>query len=103
MSERFYKAVARRIHDVRVASGLTQEEVAARASLNPYHVSRIENGAENLSLQTLGRFALAMGVPVARFLEDVEVGAEVLERRPRLNARNPALRGAASDREADPG
>lgn len=87
MSNRFYRGVAGRIAEIRVARGLTQEEVAARANLNRGFLARIEAGADNLSLQTLSRLALAMGVRPHEFLDGLDADSEVLELKPRSNAR----------------
>ena len=83
----FYRAVAQRIAGLREDRGLTQEALAKRASLNKFYVARVEAGAENLSLQTLSRLALALEVAPSAFLDGLAADPSVLEMRPRRNAR----------------
>jgi transcriptional regulator with XRE-family HTH domain len=92
VSDRFYSAVGERIREARLRAGLSQDEVARRGRLNRFFVSRVETGAENLSLQSLGRFALALGVTPAQLLEGVEADEGLLAPRPRKNSRDPGLR-----------
>lgn len=46
---------------MRVAAGLTQEELAARLNTKKTAVSRIENHAEDIRLSTLERVASVLG------------------------------------------
>jgi XRE family transcriptional regulator, regulator of sulfur utilization len=48
-------------HDARVAVGLTQQELAVRASVTQADISRIERGAGNPTAATLQRLAVALG------------------------------------------
>lgn len=47
---------------VRVARGLSQEELADRASLDRTYISSIERRLRNLSIQNIQRLALALDV-----------------------------------------
>jgi transcriptional regulator with XRE-family HTH domain len=47
----------------------TQVQLAAKAKLHRVSVAKIESGALTPRLQTLGRIAKALGVPVTRLLE----------------------------------
>lgn len=47
---------------VRVARGLSQEELADRASLDRTYISSIERRLRNLSIQNMQRLALALDV-----------------------------------------
>ncbi|OYY66637.1 MAG: hypothetical protein B7Y49_02050 [Sphingomonas sp. 28-62-11] len=88
-----YAGVAERIRTLRRAAGLSQEELAERASLNPFYIVRTEAGRQNLSLQTIGRLALALGVPPSALFEGVAAEPELLEAKPRSNARaKPAIK-----------
>ena len=56
--------------------GMSQQEVADRAEMQPKHVSRLETGERcDVRLSTLRRLAMALDVPVARLLEEGEHGA----------------------------
>jgi len=50
---------------VRVARGLTQEQVSAASGLHPTYISDIERGARNPSWEAVTRLAAGIGVPVA--------------------------------------
>lgn len=82
-----YGGVAERIRTLRKAAGLSQGELAERASLNPFYVVRMEAGEQNLSLQTIGRVALALGVAPAALFEGVIAEPGLLEVKKRSNAR----------------
>lgn len=59
-----FERISRRIHDVRVSKGLTQEYIANAAGVNPCHISNIENNKVKISLPTLVSVCNAMGVTV---------------------------------------
>lgn len=59
-----FKTICRRIREVRISKGLTQEYLANAASVNPSHISNIENGKVKVSLPTLISICNAMGVTV---------------------------------------
>ena len=52
------------IRSLRQQRGLSQEEVAHRASIHVTYLSGIERGKRNPSLRNIRRIALALGVPV---------------------------------------
>lgn len=57
------------VRTLRLAAGLSQVEVAARAKMSQPQVARIEQGAGDPQLSTLERLAEALGVePVEMFL-----------------------------------
>ncbi len=49
------------LRQAREEAGLTQEELAYRLKTKKTAISRIENHAEDIKLQTLERFAVALG------------------------------------------
>jgi transcriptional regulator with XRE-family HTH domain len=55
--------VAANIRRLRARQGVTQEELAEKASLGAVHVRSIERGVENVTLATLVALADALGVP----------------------------------------
>lgn len=74
-------ALARRLKARRIDLGLTQEELADRAGLNPRHVQKLEAGELNVTIGTLASLALALDVTITDLLEP-----HLLERtRPRVN------------------
>jgi transcriptional regulator with XRE-family HTH domain len=60
--------VGRRIAEVRMANGWTQEECAVRLQMTVRRLRRFEAGA-NVTLQTLERIAAALGVTPRALLE----------------------------------
>lgn len=60
-------AVAARIVDARVASGMTQARAAEAIGMTLTNYQRIEAGGQNLTLRTLARLASGLGVGVSAF------------------------------------
>jgi HTH-type transcriptional regulator/antitoxin HipB len=77
--------VARRIAEIRSASGLTQEEFAARLDIATKNVQRLESGRQNLTLRTIERVAEALRVDGLALL------ATVVAERPLSEVRRSAL------------
>jgi transcriptional regulator with XRE-family HTH domain len=59
------------VRRLRLAAGLTQEQLGARCKMDLSAVSRLERGERNPRLDTLVRLAEALDVPPAALLEDV--------------------------------
>jgi transcriptional regulator with XRE-family HTH domain len=57
--------LGRAIKQIRVARGLTQEQVSAASGLHPTYISDIERGARNPSWEAITRLADGIGVPTA--------------------------------------
>jgi transcriptional regulator with XRE-family HTH domain len=47
---------------VRIAHGLSVRETARRAAITPSHLSRVERGERQLSVEALGRLARVLGL-----------------------------------------
>ena len=60
----------RQTRRLRLARGLSQEALAAGAGLHRRLISEIENEASNPELDTLGRFAIALGARPRELFED---------------------------------
>lgn len=56
--------VTKQLANLRRKLGVTQEELAERLDVPVQHVSRIEGGGQNITLTTLERFAIALGMDV---------------------------------------
>jgi transcriptional regulator with XRE-family HTH domain len=56
-------AFGRRLRELRLAGGLSQEALADAAGLDRTYVSSCERGKRNVSLQNIYRLARALGVP----------------------------------------
>jgi transcriptional regulator with XRE-family HTH domain len=57
----------------REALGLTQNQTAERAELDPTYISGIERGVRNPSLISIARVAKAMGVSISELCEGVKL------------------------------
>jgi transcriptional regulator with XRE-family HTH domain len=68
MSADAQKKLGERIRARRLALGLTQEDVAKRAGITAVHVSRIEHGEPDVSLDTMKRLAAALETTPADLL-----------------------------------
>ena len=68
---RLDEIVRRRIRELRVERGLTQEELCERAGISVDAVSRIEGGSRVPTLDTIERLAKAFAVSPMTFLENV--------------------------------
>ena len=60
--------VGRRVAELRAGHGLTQEQLAERASVSTRYVQSLEAGTENLTLETIAKLATILKVkPIALF------------------------------------
>ena len=59
------RRLGRAVKAIRVAHGLTQEQVSAASGLHPTYISDIERGARNPSWEAITRLADGIGVPVS--------------------------------------
>lgn len=75
---RLIQSVGARLGDLRRAAELTQQEMADRLEVTLRYVQRVEAGKENLTLESLARFANTLRVP----LEALFVAPEPRKRRP---------------------
>ena len=75
-----FSKIAKKLREVRISKGLTQEYVANMANVNTSHISNIENQRVKISLPTLVRVCHALDVTVDYILSDeYEAPSSVLE------------------------
>ena len=60
--------VAHNLRRLRVQRGLSQDALAVDAGLDRSYVGRIERAIENPTVDSLDKFAQALGVPIAELL-----------------------------------
>ena len=65
-------AISRAIRERRLSLGVSQEELGNRADLHRTYISDIEAGRRNLSLRSLFRLALGLGLSVSDLLKMAE-------------------------------
>ena len=61
--------IGRRIRSVRIANGLTQEELGNKVGLNANRIQQYENGARNPKLELCQKIAAALGVETSALLD----------------------------------
>lgn len=70
MEEINFENIARKLKEVRLSKGLTQEYIADMADVNTSHISNIENNRVKISLSTLIHACNALNVTVDSILAD---------------------------------
>ncbi len=60
------------LRDARIAAGLTQEQLAAKARLSRNYVSLLELNVKSPTVQTLQRICAALNVRASRILARLE-------------------------------
>lgn len=70
MAARLGDIVAHNIRSARAARGWSQEELADRCGLHRTYVGVIERGERNITLATLERIAIALGVEAITLLRE---------------------------------
>lgn len=60
-----YEKMGALIRHIRKEKGLSQEVVSGLAGIGRTHLTMIETGGKNASVETLWRVALAMGMPLS--------------------------------------
>lgn len=74
--------VGRRVAELRAARGWTQEALAERAGVSLTYVRQVEGGGENLTIETICKFAALFSVD-ARELFDLPASREKKRGRPK--------------------
>lgn len=70
MEEINFENIARKLKEVRLSKGLTQEYIADMADVNTSHISNIENNRVKISLSTLIHVCNALDFTVDSILAD---------------------------------
>jgi DNA-binding XRE family transcriptional regulator len=62
------KIVGENVRGFRTLQGLSREQLCERANINLNHLGAIERGEENVTLDTLGKLGIALGMEPYAFL-----------------------------------
>ena len=92
-------AVSRRLRRFRHQSGLTQEELAARAGLNRNYIGMIEREENSPTVDTLEKLAAVLKIEPQLFFADDELISEAV----RLHGSTPSTRKGPLAREGGGG
>jgi len=65
-------AFGRTLRKLRLARGLTQEQLGFEASLRRTYISSLELGEKDPSLQTIHKLSLALNLPISKLMLEVE-------------------------------
>jgi len=63
------KEFGRRLRELRLQKGYSQEKLAEIASLHRNHIGMIERGERNVTLLNIKKIARALGIEVSELLE----------------------------------
>lgn len=66
------KRLGRLLRDLRHKAGLSQEELADRASIHPTYVSQIERGLKSPTMRMLAKLAKALGTSPGKVMRLLE-------------------------------
>lgn len=76
--------IGTQIRELRLARGWSQRELGRRAGLRGAYVAMVEGGERNPKIESLGKFAGALGVPVSQLTGGKEGGGKPGEQEQRL-------------------
>jgi transcriptional regulator with XRE-family HTH domain len=65
-------AFGRTLRRLRLAQGLTQEQLGFEASLRRTYISSLELGEKDPSLRTISKLSLAFDIPISKLMNEVE-------------------------------
>ena len=96
-------SIGQKIRQMREQKGLSQGDVEKVSGMLRCYISRVEHGHTVPSLDTLERFALALGVPLHQLFCEPGAGSAALELTPPKNGKQkvqeaPANGNGAEDR-----
>jgi len=69
IGKRAVRDFGKRLREVRLARGFTQEQLAAELELDTTFISRIETGKRSPSLPNIARIASVLDVPIASMFD----------------------------------
>lgn len=61
----------KKLKELRLRKKFTQEDIAYKAEVTVYYISKIERGFANPSLETLSKIAKAFGIKLSDLLEGI--------------------------------
>lgn len=72
MQEHILIRYGQAVRKVRLAQGISQEELADRCGLHRTYISDVELGKRNLSLENIERIAASLNTSLSDFFKEVE-------------------------------
>lgn len=71
MTNTIVKKFGKRLRQLRLERGLTQEKLADKSGLDMSYIGRIERGEQNSSLGVIGALAKGLGVPAEELFKGI--------------------------------
>ncbi len=62
-------ALGKKIREVRMSKGISQEKLALLSEVDRSYVGRVERGDNNVAFLTLARLAAALDLPVSKLMQ----------------------------------
>lgn len=69
--QELHRKIGKRIRDLRLKQGWSQEDFAHRCELHRGHMGQIERGEKNLSINTLAKVSKGLGTTVSALLKGI--------------------------------
>ena len=100
------KAVATKIHELRLSKGLSRQQLADKIGVTHQQLQKYEKATNRISVGRLGAIAKALNKPINYFLEDLEQPLKVNTMHQRMcievsrnfmKIKDPAHRAAVND------
>ena len=66
------QTIGSRLRYYRMQQSYSQERLAELAGLHPTYIGQIERGEKNLTIESLSKITLALGIPLSQLLEKVD-------------------------------
>lgn len=64
-------SIGKKIKELRIKAGLTQEAFADRAQIHRSHIGEIERGEVDIALSSLMKVSQALGVPISQLTQGI--------------------------------
>lgn len=64
--------IGNRVRELRLACGLSQEQLALEANITPAYLCQVERGNRNPTVALMGRLCTVLGVTLAEFFSEQE-------------------------------
>lgn len=61
----------RRIRNYRINQHMSQEALAEKCGLHPTYIGQLERGEKNATLESIGKIAEGLSIPLSRLLENM--------------------------------
>jgi len=70
MSKKILKQFGKRVRELRVQKGLSQEELAARAGVHRTYIGMIERAEKNITLENIEKISKALDVKLNELFKE---------------------------------